>query len=326
MAAIQTHGLSKTYTAIGKAPVHSLNPLHLEVEEKEIFGFLGRNGAGKTTTIKLLTGLIFPTSGTATLFGEDIHAPEARRMVGYMPEQPYFYEYLTPRETLDFYGRLRGLSRAERFQEWDYISGLLDLRDIADRRIRGFSKGMRQRVGFAVALVGNPPLLILDEPMSGLDPLGRRMIRELMLELNAAGKTIFFSSHVLGDVEEICGRVGILVSGNLAACGRIENLVGSLPKSVELEAAEVSPNVAAELRQTALHFESGDDGRCNLVVPDLRAANLAAKQLQASGATLVSMHPVIESLEEFFTRIQEGAGVDIPREDSIAALTSKAEE
>lgn len=326
MAAIQTHGLSKTYKSLGKPTVHSLIDLDLAVEEQEIFGFLGRNGAGKTTTIKLLTGLIYPSSGTATLFGKAIDSPEARRMVGYMPEQPYFYEYLTPRETIEFYGRLRGLSSAARQKEWDYISELLDLRGIADRRIRGFSKGMRQRVGFAVALVGDPPLLILDEPMSGLDPLGRRMIRELMKQLNAMGKTIFFSSHVLSDVEEICGRVGILVSGKLAACDRIENLVGSVPKSVEMEAAGVPPEIAAGLREGTLRFASGDDGRCSLVLPDLDNANRAAKRIHAAGGTLVSMHPVIESLEDFFTRIQEGAGVAIPEDNQVAALTSKAEE
>lgn len=325
MSAIRTQGLSKTYKALGKAPVHSLSSLDLTVEEGEIFGFLGRNGAGKTTTIKLLTGLIHPTRGTGFLFGKDIASPEARSMVGYMPEQPYFYEYLTPRETLDFYGQLRGLSRAARQREWDYISELLDLRTIADRRIRGFSKGMRQRVGFAAALVGDPPLLILDEPMSGLDPLGRRMIRELMLRLNEMGKTIFYSSHVLSDVEETCARVGILVSGKLAACDRITALVGNVPKSVELEASGVSSATIKTLQAVAGRCVSGENGRCSLVLPDMHSANDAARIIQGSGAELISMRPVVESLEDFFTRIQ-GSGVEIPEEKDLAVSTTRAEE
>ena len=326
MAAILTEGLSKTYKSLGKAPVHSLCSLNLEVREGEVFGFLGRNGAGKTTTIKLLTGLISPTAGKATLFGKPMDLPEARRMVGYMPEHPYFYEYLTPRETLEFYGRLRGLSHAERRREWEQISRLLELEDIADRRIRGFSKGMRQRVGFAVALVGDPPLLILDEPMSGLDPLGRRMLRELIKRLNGEGKTIFFSSHVLSDVEEVSDRVGILVLGKLAACDRIEALVGGLPKSVELRVSGANAGLMEEIKKSTISVEAGEDGQCDIVVSDLKAANALAAQIYGAGAALVSMHPVIESLEDFFTRLQEGAGVALPEDKSVAALTSKAEE
>ncbi|HOH31969.1 MAG TPA: ABC transporter ATP-binding protein, partial [Candidatus Hydrogenedentes bacterium] len=294
--AIQTRGLSKTYKTFGKPPVHSLRSVDLEVHENEIFGFLGRNGAGKTTAIKLLTGLIYPSSGTAALFDKDARLPEARRMVGYMPEHPYFYEYLTPHETLAFYGRLRGLDRAARDQEWDRISGLLDLRDIADRRIRSFSKGMRQRVGFAVALVGDPPLLLLDEPVSGLDPLGRRRIRELMRELKEAGKTIFFSSHVLADVEEICDRVGILVAGELAACGRIEELVGSVPKSVELRASGINASLAAELKTRVSCFMEEEAGYCRFVVPDLDSANRAVKQIQDAGGSLGLVRLIADAL------------------------------
>ena len=200
------------------------------------------------------------------------------------------------------------------------------MREIADRRIRGFSKGMRQRVGFAVALVGDPPLLLLDEPVSGLDPLGRRRIRALMRELKDAGKTIFFSSHVLADVEEICDRVGILVAGELAACGRIDELVGSVPKSVEMRAAGVNEGLAAKLKTRVSRFREEGAGQCTFVLPDLERANEAAKQIQEGDGTLVYMHPVIESLEDFFTRIQEGAGVELPQEDGLAVLASKAEE
>ncbi len=325
MSAIVTSGLSKTYKSLGKAPVHSLRDLDLTVDENEVFGFLGRNGAGKTTTIKLLTGLIHPTAGRAQLFGVDTLLPDARRMVGYMPEQPYFYEYLTPKETIEFYGRLRGLTVAERQQAWEQISELLDLRDIADRRIRGFSKGMRQRVGFAVALVGDPPLLILDEPMSGLDPLGRRMIRELILKMRDRGKTIFFSSHVLSDVEEICARVGILVSGKLAACDRITALVGDVPKSVEVCATGLTAEFVAGLGDYVLAREERKEGGHRLVVENTEAANQLATEISRAGGMLLSLHPVQESLEDFFTRIQEGTQISLPEEAQPAALAAAEE-
>lgn len=325
MAAITCEKLSKTYKALGKKPVHSLRSLDLVVEENEVFGFLGRNGAGKTTTIKLLTGLIYPSAGSAALFGMDTRRPEARLKVGYMPEQPYFYEYLSPRETLEFYGRLRGLDAEERAREWDRISELLDLRIIADRRIRGFSKGMRQRVGFAVALVGDPPLLILDEPMSGLDPLGRRMIRELILSQRAAGKTIFFSSHVLSDVEEISDRVGILVEGRLAACDRVAALVGNTPKSVELCVADLPPDAAAAMKARAIECTELDAGRLRFVLPDAHTANALASDVFQAGGCLVSMHPVLESLEEFFTRIQDSAGIAVDSTETLAAVLAAEE-
>ena len=304
MAAIVTRALSKTYKVIGKAAVRSLQGLDLEVDENEVFGFVGRNGAGKTTTIKLLCGLIHPTSGGATLFGEDIGLREARRLVGYMPEQPYFYEYLTPRETLTFYGRLRGLSAAQRQAQWDRVAGLLELEDIADRRIRGFSKGMRQRVGFAVALVGDPPLLILDEPMSGLDPIGRRMIREAILRLRDEGKTIFFSSHVLSDVEELCDRIGMLVEGRLAHHGRVDDLPGRRMKEVDVSAEGLDDAAAATLAARTAGHRQIDQAHL-FRVTDLDAANALAAEILAAGGRIRELQPVRESLDDFFARIQQ---------------------
>ncbi len=304
MAAIVTRALSKTYKVVGKAAVRSLQGLDLEVAENEVFGFVGRNGAGKTTTIKLLCGLIHASSGGASLFGEDISRRESRRLVGYMPEQPYFYEYLTPRETLTFYGRLRGLSAAQRRAQWDRVAGLLELEDIADRRIRSFSKGMRQRVGFAVALVGDPPLLILDEPMSGLDPIGRRMIREAILRLRDEGKTIFFSSHVLSDVEELCDRIGMLVEGRLVHHGRVDDLPGRRMKEVEVTAEGLDASVAAAVAaRTSGHrrFDQADLFR----VADLDAANALTAEILAAGGRIRALQPLRESLEDFFARIQE---------------------
>lgn len=304
MPAIVTTELTKVFREVGKKPVHSLDRLNLEVPEGEVYGFLGRNGAGKTTTIKLICGLLKATSGGARIFGGDARLPESRRLAGYLPEQPYFYEYLSPRETVEFYGRLRGLGPAERRAQWDRLAPMLELEEIADRRIRGFSKGMRQRVGFAVALVGDPPLLILDEPMSGLDPLGRRMIRQLILRLRGGGKTIFFSSHVLSDVEELCDRVGILVEGRLRLSGRVDALPGRRTKEVEVAAAGLSAEAVAGITAGASeHRRAGDTDVFN--APDLATANKIAAAVAGTGGQLLSLQPVRESLEEYFARVQQ---------------------
>ncbi|MCL4692605.1 MAG: ABC transporter ATP-binding protein [Candidatus Hydrogenedentes bacterium] len=306
MSAIVTENLGKTYrSSVWKSTVRSLDGLSLTVGENEVFGFLGRNGAGKTTTIKILCGLIRPTDGMARIHGEPVRKRAARQSIGYLPENPYFYEYLTPRETLDFYGRLHGLSRNERAAEWEKLSDLLDLRDIASQRVRGFSKGMRQRLGFAVALVGNPAVLILDEPMSGLDPLGRRAIRELILKMRDEKKTIFFSSHVLGDVEQVCDRVGILVKGKLMSQGRIAELLTEKIRLVEVIASGIDDGVVQELRAASEAYRASEAGH-HFTVTDLASANASIKEIHAAGGTLVDFVPVKESLEDFFVRIQEG--------------------
>ena len=303
MSAIVTKNLSKIYREVGKASVKSLDGLDLTIEENEVYGFLGRNGAGKTTTIKILCSLLKPTSGEAFVFGENVRTPQARQHIGYLPEQPYFYEYLTPRETLDFYGKLRNLSLAEREHQWDKLSELLDLRDIATQRIKGFSKGMRQRIGFAVALMGDPPLLILDEPMSGLDPIGRRMIRDIIMRCRDEKKTLFFSSHVMSDVEQICDRVSILVKGKLTHRGRIDQLLASQTKAVEIITAGLSDETRGNLRERATDYRALDEQDI-FVFPDEAAANDAVQQLQQQGGRIVQFTPIRESLEDFFLRQQ----------------------
>jgi ABC-2 type transport system ATP-binding protein len=305
MDAIQTQNLSKTYRSqLGQRTSPSLVGLDMTIRENEVFGFLGRNGAGKTTTIKLLCGLIRPTLGEARIFGEDCKRKESRRLIGYLPEDPYFYEYLTPRETLDFYGKLHGLNAAARDAEWKKLSGLLDLASIADQRVREFSKGMRQRLGFAVALVGDPKLLVLDEPMSGLDPLGRRSIRELILRMRDEKKTIFFSSHVLGDVEQVCDRVGILVKGRLTRHGRIDELLTERVTLVEVIAARLGETAVAEIAPIATSTRRSEAGH-HFIVPDLAAANRAVKEIHNHGGELVDFVAVKESLEDYFMRVQE---------------------
>ena len=305
MDALVTQGLTKFYrSSFLRAKQPSLDDLHLTVQTGEVFGFLGKNGAGKTTTIKIVCGLIRPTSGTAHVFGVDVARRAARKRIGYLPENPYFYEYLTPRETIDFYGRLNGLSAVERRREWDRLSELLNLRDIANQRVRGFSKGMRQRLGFAVACVGDPDLLVLDEPMSGLDPLGRRRIRDLILFLRDQGKTLFFSSHVLGDVEQICDRVGILADGRLLVQGRISDLLTRRTKRIEVIATELPENFAAAMKGDIENARDSEAG-VHFFLPDTASANrLVAKILQAGG-TVVEFNPIKESLEDYFLREQE---------------------
>jgi ABC-2 type transport system ATP-binding protein len=304
MDAIVTQGLARVYREIGKRSVHSLRGVDLTVHEGEVYGFLGRNGAGKTTTIKILCGLLKASRGEAFLFGENVRSRAARRHFGYLPEHPYFYEYLTPRETLDFYGQLQGQSAAQRASEWKRLSDLLDLHGIAEQRIKGFSKGMRQRLGFAAALTGDPPLLILDEPMSGLDPLGRRMIRELIRMQRDKGKTIFFSSHVLGDVEQICDRAGVLVRGRLTREGSVGELTEHRIDQIEAQFRELPETAAKQLEESAgnrRHIEDTD----LFVFADAAAADEAVRKAQAAGGKLLAFTPVRESLESWFMRHQE---------------------
>jgi ABC-2 type transport system ATP-binding protein len=304
MSAILTRDLTKVYkTSLARAARRSLDSLNLEIGENEVFGFLGRNGAGKTTTIKILCSLLRQTSGEAFILGENVRSRQARRLIGYLPENPYFYEYLTPRETLDFYGRLEGLNPAERSAEWRKLAELLDLGKIANQRVRSFSKGMRQRLGFAVALVGDPQVLILDEPMSGLDPLGRRAVRELILHLRDEKKTLFFSSHVLSDVQQICDRVGILVEGRLMSAGRLDQLLTQRVNRVEVIADRLEPSAALRLAGQATQVRRSEAGY-HFTVGDLETANRLVQAIGASGGALVEFTPVRESLEDYFVQVQ----------------------
>jgi ABC-2 type transport system ATP-binding protein len=225
MAIIETRGLTKSYLlGLGQKPVEAIKGLDLTVKEGEVFGFLGPNGAGKTTTIKILVGLMRPTFGTARLFGEEINNSDIRSRIGFLPETPSFYEYLTGFEILSFYGKLFGLQNNEIKERVHALLNQVGLLSSAHLQLRKFSKGMLQRIGIAQALINNPELIILDEPMSGLDPIGRKEMRELILTLKAQGKTLFFSSHIIHDVEMICDRVGILAKGKLLQIGRLDEV------------------------------------------------------------------------------------------------------
>jgi len=234
MKVIEAEQLTKTYTlGLGQSPLKALEGLDLAVQEGEVFGFVGPNGAGKTTTIKILMGLIHSTSGTAKLLGQSLDNIETKSKIGFLPESSHFYEYLTASEILAFYGKLFGLSNNLIKERTLALLKQVGLESSAHLQLRKFSKGMLQRIGIAQALINDPELIILDEPMSGLDPIGRREMRALILSLKAQGKTIFFSSHITHDVEMICDRVGILVGGRLLRVGRLSEILDTGKETLE---------------------------------------------------------------------------------------------
>src|SRR5262245_46101727 len=226
-AIVETKNLRVEYraTSAGQGRKVAVQNLNLKVNAGEVFGFLGPNGAGKTTTMNVLLGFVNATSGDAFLFGVNVREPIARQRIGYLPELTYYYKFLTAEELLRFYARIFGLSRAESDARIDRLLKLVELDGARKRPIKTYSKGMQQRVGLAQALINNPDLLILDEPTSGLDPLGRMKVREIIQRLKNEGKTVFFSSHELGEVETVCDRVAILQEGELKAEGRVSDLV-----------------------------------------------------------------------------------------------------
>lgn len=219
-----------------KSPKVALQGLDLEVRAGEVFGFLGPNGAGKTTTMNVLLGFVPPTSGSASLFGFDVRQPIARQRIGYLPELTYYYKFLTAEEILRFYAKIFGLTAGEADRRIEQLITLVELGQASKRPIKTYSKGMQQRVGLAQALINNPDLLILDEPTSGLDPLGRMKVREIIQRLKNEGKTVFFSSHEMGEVETVCDRVAIIYQGELKEEGRVSDLV-SKHKADNLEQA-----------------------------------------------------------------------------------------
>jgi ABC-2 type transport system ATP-binding protein len=300
--AIETIELTKDY-AVGfwrKRPRRVLDGLSLRVEPGEVFGFLGPNGAGKTTTLKLLLQLVFPTSGEARILGRPAGDLEAKRRFGYLPEQPYFYDHLTAEELLTYYAGLFGIGAADRRRR---VGSLLDEVGIGRERrdpLRKFSKGMLQRVGIAQALINEPELVILDEPMSGLDPLGRRDVRALILRLRDRGCTVFFSSHVLSDAEALCTRVAILAKGRLVASGLLSEMLAFSVHGWELVVADLHDDAIAKLRARVRSAVAIGGGRFQLELPLETPPEQLLAEIVSAGGRLVSLNPIRETLEELF--------------------------
>jgi ABC-2 type transport system ATP-binding protein len=306
MAAIEILGLTKTYQ-VGfwrKRPKCALRPLNLSVEEGEIFGFLGPNGAGKTTTLKLLMGLVYPSAGSARILGNEINDPGMKAQIGFLPEQPYFYDYLTAAELLEYYAQLSGVGAKDRKRQVNEVLARVGLPDVSGMQLRKFSKGMLQRVGIAQAILHNPRLLFFDEPMSGLDPIGRREVRDLMEELKHAGKTVFFSTHILSDAEALCDRVAIIHQGELRGVGAVADLTSSVEGNVEVvwHGNSVPANVKT-LSPTCR--VTGDTVRA--VVPEASQDGLV-DALRRERIHIVSVTPLRTSLEEYFVQKLKPSG------------------
>lgn len=281
--------------------VEAVKGISFDVYENEIFGFLGPNGAGKTTTIKMLLGLIFPTRGSAKLFGQDVTEAEARRKLGFLPENPYLYQYLTALELMDLCGRLVGLDSPTRYKRTRELIERVGLGHAADRPVRKYSKGMMQRLGLAQALIGDPDLLVLDEPMTGLDPIGRKEVRDLMVEEKKKGKTLFFSSHILSDVEMLCDRVAIVHLGRMSAYGKLSELLRPDVRHVEIEVAITDETLLAKLKEKSLRADPMGKNTVFTVEGD-SIADWMIDTVRASGARVVAVTPRKESLEDLFLR------------------------
>ncbi len=297
---LRADGLTKTFeVGLRRRRVHAVRDVSFTVDEGEIFGFVGPNGAGKTTTIKMLMGLIHPTRGTASIFGAPIPSQTAKRRIGYLPEHPAYYEFLTGREALRLFAELAEVPRPERGARCDALLELVGLAEAQDRQIRKFSKGMQQRLGIAQALVGDPAFVVLDEPMSGLDPVGRKEMRDVILELKRRGKTVFFSTHILPDVETLCDRVGVILGGRLRDVGRLGELLSPKVRSVEVTAIVPGGARDAVSRGRTLRAE-GD--LVTVAFDGEAAADAAVRAVVAAGGRVVSLTPHRETLEDFFVR------------------------
>lgn len=303
---IEINQLTKDYEVgfLKKKKVRALDHLTLDVNAGEIFGFLGPNGAGKTTTLKLLTRLIYPTEGTARILGQPIDDVATRSRVGYLPENPYFYDYLSGRELLEYTSALFGIPKRQASSRADELLNLVGLgRDQAERQLRKYSKGMLQRIGIAQALVNDPEIVFMDEPMSGLDPIGRREIRDLLLSLRAKNKTVFFSSHILSDVEALCDRAAILSRGKLLRSGTVLELSGAQDSALEIVAIGLDVVSLRGVTESMASLESAapTPNGVRLVLADETEVDEALAVIRRCGGKLISINPRRRSLEDIFS-------------------------
>ena len=309
-AAIEIENLTKDYPFgfLHLKKKTSLEGLTMSVEDGEVFGFLGPNGAGKTTTIKLLVGLIFPTAGTARILGKSISDISMHADIGYLPEQPYFYDYLTAAELLDYFARFHDLPAQERKVRVDRMLKKVGLETARKIQLRKYSKGMLQRIGVAQAILHDPKVVILDEPMSGLDPVGRREVRDIILELKHAGKTVLFSTHILSDAEMLCDRVGVIVGGKLHGVGAPDEIVGMKAQGMEIlfEYAGAAAGLQPLLSKAT---QTGKRYRMQVPEVDLHAT---LQQLGSAGAKILSVAQVKSTLEEYFMHLVEADRAQAP--------------
>jgi ABC-2 type transport system ATP-binding protein len=314
---LRADDLAKTFRlGMLRRRVEAVQGISFTVRRGEIFGFLGPNGAGKTTTLKMMMGLVFPSRGRAEVFGLPAGSRGAKRRLGYLPETPYFYEYLTPEEFLDFAGALSDVPGPQRRRRADSLISRVGLERARGRSLRKFSKGMLQRIGIAQALMGDPELVILDEPMTGLDPIGRKEIRDLILELRHQGKTIFFSTHILPDVETTCDRVAIVVDGRLRSVGPLASLLSARLLTTEVVVRPPASHTAAPgsgggmpaLPRGARHVTgSAADADVTVELPSDTDVDGFLRSVLADGGSVVSVTPRRESLEDLFVR-EAGSG------------------
>lgn len=294
MKAIKAINLTKTYRGKRWRTVEALKELSLEIEHGEIFGFLGPNGAGKSTTIKTLLGLITPSSGEAWVCDVPVWRSEARSLIGYLPENPAYYDFLTAREYLRFVGKSFAMKDPDLAFMSDHVLSLLELTQAANRPIRSYSKGMVQRLGIAQTLIHDPQVFILDEPMSGLDPLGRALVKEIMLDLRKKGKTVFFSTHITADVETVCDRVGIISSGRLRAVHPVSDVLESGVEGYSVRLAYCPNELVREISAM-----ERSDGTWEFYVDRNLFTNVMGK-IANSGATVTLVEPKRKNLEAFF--------------------------
>jgi ABC-2 type transport system ATP-binding protein len=298
MRAIEIVDLEKVYNAgfWRKRTKRALQPLNLVIEEGEIFGFLGPNGAGKTTTLKILMGLVFATGGSARILGMNLDDPRMKAQIGFLPEQPYFYDHLTAQELLQYYGQLSGVNTKQLSRRVEAVLEQVKLSSSGNVQLRKFSKGMLQRVGIAQAILHDPKVVFLDEPMSGLDPMGRREVRGLIEDLKARGKTVFFSTHILSDAEALCDRVGIIHQGELRGVGAVAELTAGVHGKVEI-VWQGSTVPAGILNMGAECRAAGETMR--VIVPE-ENQDAVLEALRRERLRLISVVPVRSSLEDYF--------------------------
>ncbi len=302
MNVIETEDLSKIFVpGLGFKKVTALEKVNLSIKKGEIFGYIGPNGAGKTTTLKILMGLIFPTSGKATIFGKDIRNIKVKEKIGFLPEEPYFYHYLTAEEFLLFYGKLFGYDRFYLSKKIDELLTLVELQHKKNSQLRHFSKGMLQRIGIAQALINDPELVVLDEPMSGLDPAGRTRMRDIILHLREQEKTVLFSSHILSDVEMICNRIGIITKGKLRETGTVDSLLQKDMKKIEIVAVNLSSEEIQRIEKIAnktVAFER----EIMIIVSGEKERDDILEIITAKSGRLQSLENRRETLEDLFMR------------------------